>query len=207
MIDSASKRPALGSVAGMTGIVVALVGATSVFGQLQTSLNDIWHTTPKPAGAVWGWLRRRVLSVSLLVSTGFFLCVSLIVSAGLGTFLNGTGILWTVVDQLITTAVFGALFAGLFRYLPDARLSWRHAFAGGLVTAVLFALGKTLITLYIAHASVGGAYGAAGSLVALLVWIYYASAIFFFGAEAVKGWLEAHGSRVEPLKVHVDAAK
>ena len=197
VIDSARERPALGSVAGMTGIAVALVGATAVFGQLQMSLNDIWQIKAKPTSAVWGWLRRRVISIGLLVSIGFVLTVSLIVSAALSAVLTGTGALWSIVDEVISIAVFGVLFAGLFRYLPDARIPWRHALGGGLVTAVLFAFCKWLIAVYLAHSSVGGAYGAAGSLVVLLVWVYYSSAIFFFGAEMVKGYLAEYGERVE----------
>ena len=200
VIDSANERPALGSFAGMTGLAVALVGATAVFGQLQTSLNDIWQIKAKPTGAVWGWLRRRVISIGLLVSIGFVLCVSLIVSAALSAVLTGSGVLWSIVDELISIAVFGVLFAGLFRYLPDARIPWRHALGGGLVTAVLFAFGKWLIALYLAHSSVGGAYGAAGSLVVLLVWVYYSSAIFFFGAEMVKGYLAGFGERVDAIE-------
>jgi len=200
VIDSARERPSLGSVAGITGIVVALVGATAVFGQLQTSLNDIWQIKAKPTGAVWGWLRRRVISIGLLISIGFVLCVSLIVSAALSAVLTGTGVLWSIVDEVISIAVFGVLFAGLFRYLPDARIPWRHALGGGLVTAVLFAFGKWLIAVYLAHNSVGGAYGAAGSLVVLLVWVYYSSAIFFFGAEMVKGYLAGFGERVDAIE-------
>jgi membrane protein len=194
VIDSASKRPSVGSVAGIVGIVVALGGATAVFIQLQTSLNRIWQIPAKPAGAVWGWLRRRVLSIGLLVSLAFFLSISLLVSAALALMLTGTGIFWEIVNETIGTAVFAGLFAGLFRYLPDARLPWRHALGGGLVTAILFVVGKFLIGLYLAHGSVGSAYGAAGSLVVLLVWVYYASAIFLFGAETVKGWLAEHGN-------------
>ncbi len=198
VIDSASKKPSAGSVAGIAGIVVALGGATAVFIQLQTSLNRIWQIPAKPASAVWGWLRRRLLSIGLLVSLAFFLSISLFVSAALALTLTGTGIIWEIVNEAISTAVFAGIFAGLFRYLPDARLPWRHAFGGGLVTAMLFVAGKFLIGLYLAHSSVGGAYGAAGSLVVLLVWVYYASAIFLFGAETVKGWRAEHGNAPRP---------
>jgi membrane protein len=201
VIDSASKRPSVGSVAGIVGIVVALGGATAVFIQLQTSLNRIWQIPAKPAGAVWGWLRRRVLSIGLLVSLAFFLSISLLVSAALALMLTGPGIFWEIVNETIGTAVFAGLFAGLFRYLPDARLPWRHALGGGLVTAILFVVGKFLIGLYLAHGSVGSAYGAAGSLVVLLVWVYYASAIFLFGAETVKGWLAVHGDAPQRQEV------
>jgi membrane protein len=193
VIDSASKRPALGSVAGILGVIVAIIGATTVFAQLQTSLNDIFKIRADQRNALWGWLRHRIFSVGLLAAVAFVMAVSLVVSAGLGLLLKNTGVFWDILNQLITAVVFALLFGGLFRYLPDARLRWRHALAGGVVTAVLFAIGKAVIGLYLAHGSVGGAYGAAGSLVVLLVWVYYSSAIFFFGAELVKGWLTVHG--------------
>lgn len=194
VIDSASKRPAVGSVAGIAGCIVALIGATTVFAQLQTSLNDIFKIKPGQGSALWGWLRHRIFSVGLLAAVGFVMAVSLVISAALGVFLKNTGALWDILNQLISAAVFAILFGGLFRYLPDARISWRHAMAGGFVTAVLFAIGKAVIGLYLAHGAVGGAYGAAGSLVVLLIWVYYSSAIFFFGAELVKAWLLEHGA-------------
>ena len=181
VIDSADQRPALGSIAGLFGILVSIVGATTVFAQLQTSLNDIWHVKAKATNAVWDWLRHRVLSVGLLASIAFVMAISLVISAGLGAMLSATGVLWDVLNQLITAAVFALLFAGLFRYLPDVRIGVRRALWGGLVTAILFAIGKAVIGLYLAHGSVGGAYGAAGSFVVLLVWVYY-SAPFFSSA-------------------------
>ena len=201
VIDSAEKRPALGSVAGILGVIVAIVGATTVFAQLQTSLNDIFKIKAEARNALWGWVRHRMFSVGLLAAIAFVMAVSLVISAGLGIVLKNTGVWWDIVNQLITTIVFAILFAGLFRYLPDARLGWRRAFAGGAVTAILFGLGKAAIGLYLAHGSVGGAYGAAGSLVVLLVWVYYSSAIFFFGAELVKAWRVEHGAdRDDPFE-------
>ena len=200
VIDSANNRPTLGSVAGLFGILISIIGATSVFAQLQTSLNAIWRVKAKSTNAVWEWLRHRILSVGLLAAIAFVMAVSLLISAGLGVMLSGTGLLWDVGNQIVTAAIFAMLFAGLFRYLPDVRLGWRRALGGGLATAVLFAIGKALIGLYLAHGSVGGAYGAAGSFVVLLVWVYYSSAIFFFGAELVKAWLIEHGAaQSDPL--------
>jgi len=197
VIDSVNKRSDVGDAAGVVGVLVAIAGATTVFAQLQTSLNDIWRVQYRPSGALWGWLRHRLLSVGLLAAVAFVMAASLLISAGLGLLLGNGGWLWDSVNQLITTFVFTALFTGLFRYLPDARLGWRLALGGGFVTAVSFGVGKAVIGLYLAHGSVGGAYGAAGSLVVLLVWVYYSSAIFFFGAELVKGWLTVRGHPIE----------
>lgn len=193
VIDSVDKRSKTGDAAGVIGILVAIAGASTVFAQLQASLNEIWRVTYESSGAMWGWIRHRLLSVGLLAAVAFVMAVSLLISAALGLVLGNSGWLWDIVNQVITTAVFSVLFAGLFRYLPDARLGWRLALGGGFITAVVFAIGKAVIGLYLAHGSVGGAYGAAGSLVVLLVWVYYSSAIFFFGAELVKGWLTVHG--------------
>ena len=197
VIDSVNKRSGAGDAAGIAGVLVAIAGATTVFAQLQTSLNDIWRVQYTASGALWGWIRHRLLSVGLLAAVAFVMAASLLISAALGLLLGNSGWVWDIVNQVVTALVFSLLFAGLFRYLPDARLAWRLAFGGGFVTAILFAVGKAVIGLYLAHGSIGGAYGAAGSLVVLLVWVYYSSAIFFFGAELVKGWLTAHGHPLE----------
>lgn len=198
VVDSARSRPELGSFAGYVAIGTALVGATTVFAQLQASLNRIWNVKARPSNAIWGWLRRRVLSMGVILSTVFVLLVSLIVSSALGLVLKSSGLVWDALNQAITAAVFVGLFMVLFRYLPDVHMPWRHAAFGGLVTGLLFAAGKTLIGIYLAHGNIGGAYGAAGSLVVLLVWVYYSGIVFFFGAELVKGWLAERGERIVP---------
>ncbi|HEY0178787.1 MAG TPA: YihY/virulence factor BrkB family protein [Dokdonella sp.] len=198
VIDSANKRPSAGSIAGLVGIVTSLIGATTVFAQLQSSLNWIWGIRAVPSNAIWGWLRRRVLSVGVIAAITFVLLVSLVVSSALGLLLTHSGPIWDVANQVITVLVFAVLFAALFRYLPDARLDWRTAGWGGLATAVLFGIGKWLIGLYLSRGDVGGAYGAAGSFVVLLVWVYYSSTIFFIGAELIRAWLEERGREIQP---------
>ncbi len=198
--DSASERPALGSITGMAGIVMALVGATTVFAQLQAALNRIWRIRSRPGHAVWGWLRQRILSIGVIAAIAFVLIVSLLASTALGLLLARTGPAWDVLNQIVSAAVMAVLFAVLFRYLPDARLPWRRVWWGGLVTSVLFALGKWAISLYLSNGGIGGAYGAASSLAVLLVWVYYSGAIFFFGAEVVRAWARERGEdmRVQP---------
>lgn len=205
VIDSVNKRPSLGSVAGLFGGVISLVGATTVFAQLQTSLNHIWGIEARPGNAIWSWLRRRLFSAGLIGAIVFVLIVSLFVSSALGVFLGSSGPLWDALNQLISMLVFGVLFALLFRYLADARLPWRQAVWGGLITALLFTLGKWVIGFYLARGDVGGAYGAAGSLVVLLMWVYYSSAIFFFGAEIVQAWFNVRGETIEPAADAVPA--
>jgi membrane protein len=198
VIESGKAHPDFGGLAGIAGVVILVAGATTVFAQLQSSLNVIFGVSVAPANAVWGWIRRRILSAGVLFACFFVLIVSLIASAALEWLLARDGLAWDALNQLISAAIFAALFGMLFRYLPDTRIAWRHALPGGLVTAVLFAIGKWLIAIYVMRADVGGAYGAAGSLVVLLVWAYYSAAIFFFGAEMTKAWLVEHGVAIRP---------
>lgn len=185
IIDNAQKQPTFGSIAGVIGIVTMVVGASAVFAQLQSSLNAIWHIEAKPIHAVWHWVRDRLLSLGTLAAVAFVLIVSLVVSAILTVVFGKTGMLWELLNQGVSLAVFTAMFAALFRYLPNARMPWRDTLRGALLTAVLFTLGKFVIGQYLAHSNVGGSYGPAGSLIVLLVWVYYSSAVFFFGAELV----------------------
>src|SRR5699024_1688029 len=142
---SADSHPGLGNIAGLIGLAISLVGATTVFAQLQTALNRIWGIRSRPGRALWGWLRRRVLSIGVIGAVVFVLIVSLMVSSLLGALLDNRGALWDVINQVVTTVVFAFLFALLFRYLPDARLPWTRLLRGGIVTAILFAIGKWLI--------------------------------------------------------------
>lgn len=196
VIASGKVHPSIGSVAGIAGLITLLVGATTVFAQLQSSLNLIFRIEPRPSSAVGSWLRRRVLSLGVIAAFGFVLIVSLLVSAVLGMTLPRTGAVWDVANQVTSAIVFAALFGALFRYLPDGRIAWHYALAGGLATSLLFAVGKWAIGFYLARGDLGGAYGAAGSLAVLLVWVYYSGAIFFYGAELTKAWLESHAVEI-----------
>jgi membrane protein len=206
VVRSGKMRPEIGSIAGIAGLVMLVVGATTVFAQLQSSLNLIFGVVARPTNAIWGWLRRRVLSLGVIFAIGFVLTVSLVVSAVLGWLLPRGGVALDVANEIVSTLVFALLFGLLFRYLPDARISRRAAFFGGFVTAVLFMLGKWAIGAYLAHGDIGGAYGAAGSLAVLLVWVYYSAAIFFYGAELTAARLDANGIAIEPLE-HADKAE
>lgn len=200
---SAHQHPSFGNFAGIAGIVISVVGATTVFAQLQASLNLIWGIRAHSGNAVWGWLHRRVLSIGVIAAAVFIMVVSLLVSSLLGLLLPRTGAVWDVLNEIASTAVLAVLFALLFRYLPDARLPWGRVTWGGVITAILFALGKWVIGIYLSGGNVGGAYGAAGSLVVLLVWVYYSGAIFFFGAEMVHAWALERGDHV-PLSEHAE---
>jgi len=192
-----TTTPQSGALAAVIGIVTLILGATAVFGELQTTLNLIWEVQPAPTGGVWAslgaWLKQRFLSLAMVFAIAFLLLVSLAVStalAGMAKAFHSTDqtLLGHVLEIAISLPVLTGLFALLFKYVPDAQIRWRDVWLGGAVSAVLFTLGKTAIGYYIGHASVGSAYGAAGSLVVLLVWVYYSSLLFFFGAEFTHAW-------------------
>jgi membrane protein len=183
-----STRNSGGSTAAsIIGIAILLFGASGVFVQLQNSLNTIWEVPAKATGGVWGFIRTRLLSFAMVLGIGFLLLVSLIISTVLTAMSNylapGQTAVFVVINQAISFLVITALLAAIFKYLPDTHVAWRHVWIGAAVTAVLFIVGKFLIGLYLAKGSVASAYGAAGSLVVILVWVYYASQILLFGAQ------------------------
>jgi membrane protein len=202
MVESASK-PGTGTLGSVLGIAMLLFGAAGLFGQLQDALNTVWDVRPKPDRGVWGMIRDRFLSLSMVLGVAFLLLVSLIASsalAAIGSLLGDwqTGAVGLVLTTLLDLVVVTALFALIYRYLPDAEIAWRDVWFGAAVTAVLFTIGKFLIGMYLGRAGVGSAYGAAGSLAVLLVWLYYASQIFLFGAELTKAYANHLGSRIKP---------
>lgn len=186
IVNSANDKPELGSIAGIIGGVVLLFAASGVFAQLQSSLNVIWHAEDKVHSGLWGWLRKRLLSMGMVISLGFLAIVSLGASAALAFFFQQQGEVWKVINGFASLGVFSLLFGVIFKYLPDVKLSWRNALVGGIATAVLFTFGKYMIGFYLGKSAVGSAYGAAGSLIVLLVWVYYSALIVFSGAEITR---------------------
>jgi membrane protein len=174
-----------------------------VFGELQATMNLIWEVRPAPTGGawagIWAWLKTRIFSLAIVLALAFLLLVSLVVSAALA---GAAAFFWGPVRTLLSlllelTVSLGVLtcgFALLFTYVPDAEVRWRDVWLGGVATAVLFTVGKTAIGYYLGRASVGSAYGAAGSMVVLLVWAYYSALIVFFGAEFTQVWATRQGA-------------
>jgi membrane protein len=197
-----TSSPEGGTLATVVGLATLVIGATAVFGELQTTMNLIWEVQPAPtSGAwagLWAWLKSRVFSLGLVLALAFLLIVSLVVSAALaGAASLFQGPEQTLVSRAleiaVSLAVLTLMFALFFTYVPDAEVRWRDVWLGGVVTAVLFTMGKTAIGYYLGQASVGSAYGAAGSMVVLLVWVYYSALIVFFGAEFTQAWATRHG--------------
>jgi membrane protein len=189
--------------AAAIGVVILLVGATSVFGELQNTLDYIWKSVPRKDGVAW-WriLRARILSVGLILGVGFLLLVSLIASAALaalGAWLRSFVVQWALIlpalDIVFSLGLTTVLFAMIYKYVPREEIAWGDVWIGGLVTACLFTVGKLLIGLYLGRSSLSSAYGAAGSIMVLLLWIYYSAQIFLLGAEFTRVFTYAYGSR------------
>jgi membrane protein len=188
------------------GIVTLLIGATSVFAELQNSLNRIWRT-PKPEGnqGMWRAVQNRLLSFGLVLGVGFLLLVSLIVSAALesvgswlGTIVADWHDLVVGLDIALGFAIATVLFAMIYKYVPREQITWRDVWVGALVTASLFTLGKLVIVVYLGRVAFSSAYGAAGSFLVLLLWVYYSAQIFLLGAEFTYSYAYEHGSRARP---------
>ena len=192
-----------GLLAIIIGIVTLLSGASGVFGQLQDALNTIWEVAPKPGQGVINFIRARFLSFSMVLIIAFLLLVSLVVSAGVaaaGTYVADIApilaVLWESINFLVSFGVITLLFAAIYKVLPDVKIAWGDVWIGAAVTALLFTIGRTLIGLYLGNAAVGSAYGAAGSLVVLLVWVFYSAQILLFGAEFTQVYTRRYGSRI-----------
>jgi membrane protein len=197
-----ATSPQEGAIATVIGLITLFIGATAVFGELQSTMNLIWEVQPAPTSGVWAgiwaWLRERVFSLAIVFALAFLLLVSLVISAALAgatALFQGPeqAVLSRVLEIAVSLLVLTFVFALLYKYVPDAEIGWRDVWLGGFITAVLFTLGKTAIGIYLGRASVGSAYGAAGSMVVLLVWVYYSALIMFFGAEFTHAWAIRHG--------------
>ena len=202
-----------GKVAAIIGIITLLIGATSMFAEMQDSINMIWGLKAKPKSAWWLLIKNRLLSFGVIASLGFLLLVSLAISGLIEALSNRLRnhfpdiaiTLFYIINLVINFGVIAALFAVIFRVLPDARIKWKDVMAGAIATAVLFMIGKFAISFYISKSNVGSTYGTAGSLVVLLVWIYYSSIILYFGAEFTKAYAMKYGSEIRPNEYTVIA--
>jgi membrane protein len=183
------QQPA-GVFASVIGAITLFFGASGVFSELQSALNKIWDVQPKDGSGVARLIRARLLSFGMVLAVGFLLLVSLVITAGLavlgkffGEVLPMPEFLMHTINFMVSFAGISALFALIFKYVPEASIKWKDVWEGSIATALLFTIGKSLIGLYLGKAAVGSAYGAAGSLIVIIVWVYYSALIFFFGAE------------------------
>jgi membrane protein len=202
LLEGAADRGS-GVLATVLGSLTLLLAATGAFIELQTALNTIWRVKPKETSVWKSYLVNRLQSFGLVMGIGFLLLVSLTVSAALaalGTWLSSLSptstTLWSIVNMVVSIAVTTKLFAMLFKFLPDVRLKWRDVATGAFVTAVLFTIGQQVIGWYLGQSSVASSYGAAGSVMVLLLWVYYSCQIVLFGAEFTRVWADRHGKKV-----------
>jgi membrane protein len=213
MLANANK-PVAGILATTLSAVTLLFGASGVFGQLQTALNAIWEVKPKPNRGVWGFIRDRFLSFTMVLGIAFLLMVSLVLTAAIAAAADRLGgerksLAWLVqaVNFAATFVLLTALFALMFKLLPDVKMAWSDVWIGAVVTAALFVVGKFAIGLYLGHSSMASSYGVAGSFVVLLVWVYYSAQILFFGAELTQAYANSFGSRIRPAENAEPAAQ
>jgi membrane protein len=205
MIQNASNEPKTGMIATVVGVFTLILGAGGVVGQLQSSLNTIWGVAPKAGQGIWGFVRQRFISYAMILGIGFLLLVSLVISAlvasltqFVGSLFGGAEIIAHVLDLGVSFVISTILFAMIYKFLPDVRIEWRDVWIGAALTSVLFTVGKFLIGLYLGRTGVSSTYGAAGSLITVLLWVYYSSLIFFLGAEFTQVYASLYGSGVVP---------
>ena len=199
----AAREPAKGVLAAVIGVVALLIGATAIFAELQSALDRIWRVpAPKHQSGIWYLLRTRLLSFGLVLGLGFLLMVSLVVSAALAALgqwwassIQGWDVLLEILNFAVALAIFTMLFAMIYKIMPRARISWRDVWTGAAVTALLFTVGKVLVGLYLGRSALASGFGAAGSLVVLVAWVYYSAQIFLLGAEYTWVFANRRGSR------------
>lgn len=195
-----------GNIAGLIGIITLLIGATSVFAEIQDSINTIWGIKPKKQSGYWLYIKARLLSFGVIGSFGFILLVSLGISTIMDTlsdrflsqFSDSLFYLAYIINSLMTFAVISLLFGAIFTILPDAEIEWKQVRLASFTTAVLFMAGKFLISFYIASSDIQNVYGTAGSFVVLMIWVYYSSVILYFGAEFAKSYAIQFSSAILP---------
>jgi membrane protein len=202
IIENAGQRPDSGFFATAAGMILLLLGAAGVIGQLQDSLNAIWRVASKTGRGIMGFVRDRLVSYSMVLGVGFLLVVSLIFSALLTAvsgivsgFLPIGAIMAHILGLIVSFVFIALLFAVIYKFVPDVRIAWRDVWVGAATASLLFSAGKFVIGFYLGQSMVTSIYGAAGSLVTLLLWVYYSSLMFFFGAELTQVYASRYGSR------------
>jgi len=196
------------SIATVVGLIALIIGATSIFGEIQDSINRIWRLKAKPRKGfgILKLLFNRLLSFSMIITLGFILLVSLVINGGLDYLLDHlmvkypqlTVVIIYILNIIMTFLVTAFIFAAIFKVLPDARIKWKHVRIGACVTAILFMIGRFIITYYLGHSRMSSTYGAAGSLIVVLLWVYYSSMILYFGASFTHAYVVHKGSRIYP---------
>lgn len=202
------KNHSTNTFATIFGILILIWGSTGLFGELQYCFNAIWKVKPKPNRKWYDIIKDRFFSFAMLLVVGFLLLISLLISAFLSTiaehihhYLPLTAYIWIILDFFISTTVITFLFSVIFKVLPDVILKWHDVFLGAFITAILFGIGKILLSIYLAKSNITTIYGAAASLIILLIWVYYSTQILLWGAEFTKVYAHQFGSHIKPKKI------
>ena len=182
VIDHVQSERMAATWSAVINIVALILSATAIFVQLRKGLNSIWDA-PRPQVTVGFWIKKRLISLALIFGMGLIILASMLLSAVLEFILQDSGLIWRIINFIIPIFIYFLLFAVIFRYLPDIDIRWGEVWGGAAITAILFAIGKFAIGKYLGYTSVGSAFGAAGSLLVMLIWVFYSSIILFFGAE------------------------
>ncbi len=198
IVQHAAQKKLTGGITAIVGLVTLFFSATGVFVQLQKSMNRIWGVEPKSGREIREFFRKRLVSLGMVFGIGFLLLVSLMVSAVMAAVVPGEGWMWHLLNHGASLLIYYLLFGFILQYLPDVTIRWRDAAMGAFFTALLFDIGKILIGQYLGTSSIGSAYGAAGSLVILLLWTYYSSLIIFYGTELAVLYTQRFGGQYAP---------
>jgi membrane protein len=194
-------------IATIIAVVTLLLGSTGVFMELQAALNRIWEVEVKGGGGVWGFVKHRLLSFAMVLTIGFLLLVSLVLTAGISALgktmasdIPGFEVISQALNLVVSFGLITVLFAFIFKYMPDVRMPWKDVWVGAAITSLLFSVGKLGLGMYLAKNTTANAFGAAGSLVVVLLWVYYSAQILFFGAEITQVYAKQRGSKVVPTR-------
>jgi membrane protein len=209
-----TRKPSDNIIASVTGVLVLILGATGVFGQLQDALNTVWSVQQKPGKVIRTMLRDRLQSFTMVLGIGFLLLTSLILTTTLqiasdwiARLVPVPGVFWSLLSNVISFVVVAALFGAIFRFLPDVEIAWKDVRFGALLTAGLFVLGKIVLAWYLGRAATASVYGSAGSLVLILLWVYYSSLILLLGAEVTEVHARTRGRSIRPSQGAVRVSK
>jgi membrane protein len=214
MLQNTQQPNSGGMIATIFGVITLLFGATGIFGQLQDALNFIWDVQPKPGRGVKNLVQTRLLSFAMVVVIGFLLLVSLVISAVLAAIGNFFGemfpsfiLVGRILNLVISFGSITLLFASIYKFLPDVQVPWKNLWIGAAVTALLFTIGKSMIGLYLGNSSISSTYGAAGSLVVILIWVFYSAQILLLGAEFTQVYSKYRGTPIQPAKHAVQISR
>jgi len=200
-----ASQPDLSNIASLISIAILLFGASGVFAQLQDALNTIWGVQPRPGQVVKQFISKRILSFAMVLSLGLFVILSLLLTGWISALskldlLPGFPFLWKFLSLAVSFGLVTLFFALVFKFLPDAKVAWSDVWIGALITSILFAIGRSLLGWYLGKTSFASTYGAAGSLIVLLAWVYYSAQILFLGAEFTEVYARKYGSRITPTR-------